>query len=134
MLELMIAVVILGVLTSYGVPRFYRVMEQSRVDMACSNLESLWTAERLHMARDGSFAFEVSALGDFLDTSFLTSIQDPESSFTYSITSDAENSFLLNATRRIPNAWSGTIVLNSSGTFSGSVSNGSTVITPSLLK
>ena len=48
LVELTVVMLVVGVLASFGVPRFVHSLEQSRVDMAATNLRAIWTAQRLY--------------------------------------------------------------------------------------
>ena len=122
LLELAIVVIILGILVSYGVPRFQRAIEESKVDLAVANLESIWTAQRLYKAQDqnSEFAIQLSALNNFLDSSFMTSATDSNAKFIYSTsTGTTAGEFWAKATRQNSTYWSGYIVIDTSGTLSG---------------
>ena len=43
LVELTVVMMVIGVLASFGVPRFVHSLEQSRVDMAATNLRAIWT-------------------------------------------------------------------------------------------
>jgi len=73
LLELLVAATVVAILISYGVPRFQKAFEQSRVDLSGAKLESIWTAQRLYKAQNNTFADSISKLGDFLDSSFINS-------------------------------------------------------------
>ncbi len=131
LLELLITVTIIGVFASYGVPRFAKVSEQSKVDMACTNMESIWTAQRLYKAKTGDFTDKITDLNDFLDDSFIFTINSEASNFSYSMSTPTTTTFEIYAERQNGHSWTGTIMLNSTGTFTGSVSAGERIVFPS---
>ena len=48
LVEMMIVLVVMGVMISFGIPQFSRALEQSRADVAGANLRAIWTAERIY--------------------------------------------------------------------------------------
>src|SRR3954447_21444926 len=66
LVELGVAVVIIGILVTMVVPSFMRVSEQNRVDAAAQYLRSIWSAERIYWLEHRTFTDslnELSALG-----------------------------------------------------------------------
>ena len=53
LLELMIVVTIMGVLIAMPAPMFGRAIEQPKLDVAASNLRSIWAAERFYYLEKG---------------------------------------------------------------------------------
>jgi len=122
LLELMTVVILVGILAAFGVPQFRKSMEQSRLDMAAANLESVWTAQRLYKAKEGQFAASLGALGDFLDESFLAKISDSENPFAYSTGSENPSSdFWAQAVRQNSGSWSGTLSISATGILTGQI-------------
>lgn len=117
-LELMTVVTVMAVLISYGVPQFQKSMEQSRVDLAAANLQSIWTAQRLYRAQHDVFADGVSSLNDFLDVSFVNTISDTNNPFLYS-TALTGTGFDALAVRHKSTYWTGTLTINETGQLSG---------------
>jgi len=142
LLEMSIAVVLLGVLVAYGVPRFQKAFEQSRLDMAAMHLESVWTAQRLYRTYGTQFSTSITDLSNYLDTSFVVSQCNntppcaPSCDFCYAMASSAENAFEARATRNSAKTsyWSGYLSITEAGTITGYTSghNGE-VVTPSKL-
>ncbi len=56
LVELTVVMLVIGVLASFGVPRFVHSLEQSRVDMAATNLRAIWTAQRLYWLKHQTYA------------------------------------------------------------------------------
>src|SRR4051794_8114871 len=68
LIELAVVMLVVGVLAATGIPRFMRSIEQSRVDMAASNLRAIWTAQRLYWLKHQTYAEHLESLfGDPVD-------------------------------------------------------------------
>ncbi|MDD4005265.1 MAG: prepilin-type N-terminal cleavage/methylation domain-containing protein [Elusimicrobiaceae bacterium] len=134
LMELIATVTIIGVMAAYGFPQLMKVTEQSRVDLACANLESIWTAQRLYKAKTGDFTDKIPDLSDFLDESFLNTIEGTDSAFAYSMSTPTVTAFEIYAERQNSKSWAGTIMLNSTGTFSGNVFSGDMIIMPAPIR
>ena len=59
---MMVAMVVLGVLLSMGIPRFQQSLEQSRADVAGANLRSIWSAQRLYWLENRAYAPDLTTL------------------------------------------------------------------------
>ena len=62
LVELTVVMLVIGVLASFGVPKFMRSLEQSRVDMAATNLRAIWTAQRLYWLKHQTYAQTLDVL------------------------------------------------------------------------
>src|SRR5438045_7593232 len=62
LLELAIAVTIIGILVAFTVPSFSRVSEQSHVDVAAQYLRSIWSAQRVYWLEHKTFATTLADL------------------------------------------------------------------------
>lgn len=143
LIELVISVTIIGIIAAYGLPRFQKSMEQSRVDMATANMETIWTAQRLFMAQQNKFTGNMDDLAPFLDQGFILASSNPANAFVYIASAPTETTFEITAIRQKYNEmnnptqknnnWSGTITLDSSGTLTGFVfsKDGSLTVYPS---
>ena len=105
LIEAIVAVVIMGVITSFGVPRFTRSLEQARVDVAAANLRAIWVAERLYWLKHQSYADGLATLvsdpadgENFLDRSLLTAGSNG-SGYTYQVDAADAASFTASASR-----------------------------------
>ncbi|MBN2216851.1 MAG: prepilin-type N-terminal cleavage/methylation domain-containing protein [Pirellulales bacterium] len=130
LIELMVAVAILGVIIAFAEPSFRRTIEQSRADIAVANLRAIWTAQRLYWLENRTYAESLSDLEslDLLDATLLTA-SDP---YSYQIGDDAdETTFTATATRASGGAWSGGFTINQTGAVTGSVSASGVTIGPS---
>jgi prepilin-type N-terminal cleavage/methylation domain-containing protein len=83
LVELMIVVVIIGVLVAASVPSFRRAIEQSRAELACANLRSIWSAQRIYWLEYQIFADSKEKLQNegLLDSSLELS----EGAYTYEV-------------------------------------------------
>ena len=63
LVELAVVVVVVGVLTALGVPRFIRSVERTRAAEAFEYLASVRSAQERYQARHGSYAARVADLG-----------------------------------------------------------------------
>lgn len=123
LLELTLVVLIMAVLVSYSTPRFHKAFEESRADLAASNLEAIWTAQRLYWSKNRVFA---SGLGQLekeglLDPSFLRRIRSDESKFNYEIVESDDRSFNAQAERTGSSHWSGTLAIDEQGILGGEI-------------
>jgi prepilin-type N-terminal cleavage/methylation domain-containing protein len=119
LVELTVAIVVLGVLCSVGIPRFQQSLEQSRADIAGANLRAVWSAQRLYWLQNRAYAPDLNTLlsANLIDPS-LTTLTAP---YSYSVTSASESGFTATATRSSCPSWSGSFSIAADGTFSGSV-------------
>ena len=132
LVEVTICMLVLGVLTSFGVPRFTRALEQSRVDIAAANLRAVWTAERLYWLKHQSFASasDLSSLisDPNLDSTPPDNFLDPHvnsanSVYVCSVTDATATTFTASATRSGSAGWSSTLAIDQNGTVTGSVTD-----------
>jgi type IV pilus assembly protein PilE len=130
LVELTIAVVVMGILCAIGIPRFQQSLEQSRADLAGANLRAVWSAQRLYWLQNRTYASDLSTLlsANLIDPS-LTVATAP---YAYSVTNASESGFTATATRSTCPSWSGSFSIAADGTFSGSVqqTGGGATITP----
>ncbi len=95
LVELAIVIVIIGVLASFGVPRFRDAVERSKAGEAFSYLASLRAAQERYHAREATYSTDLSALD--------IAMPDPKyfniGTVAAGSTSDIENSWTLTLTR-----------------------------------
>ncbi|MFI5454619.1 MAG: type IV pilin protein [Isosphaerales bacterium] len=121
LIEILIAMVVLGILLSMGVPRFQQSLEQSRADAAWASLRSIWSAQRLYWLENRVYAPDLPTLSNLIDPSLTTSTVP----YTYAVTGPADNSsFTATATRGGSSSWSGSWSITQDGNFSGSLQQG----------
>lgn len=127
LLESTVAITVLGIIVSMGMPTVQRAMEQSRLNIAAANLRAVWAAERLYWLDHQTYTPNFSDLSGLLDPSIASS----SVFYVYSISSSANStSFSVSATRTGSSAWSGGLAIDQTGTITGSVSGDGTTLTP----
>ncbi len=62
LVELAVVVVIIGVLAAFGVPRFLQSVERSKASEAFGYLSSVRSAQERYLARQGTYADDISKL------------------------------------------------------------------------
>jgi prepilin-type N-terminal cleavage/methylation domain-containing protein len=138
LIEALVVLTIMGVLMSMSAPSFYRALEQTKVDIAGANLQAIWSAERLYWLNQHVYAPDLQTLvsAGLLDPSLLPPNPVDSSSMTpayfYTISASSDLSSFSATAQRNPNAsWSGTLAIDQTGTFSGSLhAAGQSPITP----
>ncbi len=123
LIEMLIAIVVLGVLLSLGIPRFQQSLEQSRADVAGASLRSIWSAQRLYWLENRAYAPDLPTLltANLIDPSLTTSTVP----YTYTVTGPLDNSaFTATAARSGSSTWSGSWAITQDGTTSGSLLQG----------
>ena len=129
LMELGVAVILIGIMATFTIPSFARVSEQNRVDAAAQYLRSLWSAERVYWLENRSFTGSLATL----DTMGLI---DPklalgdDGNFQYTLGSITADGFKATATRNGSGTWSGTLTITQDGEVTGHVTDGSTVLAP----
>jgi len=135
--ELMVVVAIIGVLAAFAVPSYRRAIEQSRVDIAGTNLRAIWAAQRLYWLENQTYTTDLSLLKNMgvLDQTLLTANSTDSSQywnhyFYYEVSAGTESFTAYAKVSTYTNSAS-TLVIDQSGTISGGVTpSGSTAITP----
>ncbi|HVE14454.1 MAG TPA: prepilin-type N-terminal cleavage/methylation domain-containing protein [Elusimicrobiota bacterium] len=133
LVELLVVSTVLAILVGYSIPKFYRALEQTQVDLAAANLELIWSAQRLYYAQNRSFAASISDLqtAGLLDQSFVTVISKPDAKMAYAIAAADASSFEATATRSNSGHWSGTLTINEQGSLTGQINGiGGEVVSP----
>ena len=141
LIELMVALVIMGVLISYSTPTFSRAVEQSKADVAAANLRQIWSAQRLFRLDNLAYAADLATLTGssqtgmpiYLDPSLTTTSGTPAPPYTFTIELIDAQTFSVTATRA-GGSWSGSFAIDQNGTVTGSLTkSGETSITPGFL-
>ena len=98
LVELMVAVAILGVIVGFAAPSFRQVFSQSRADIAISNLRAIWTAQRIYYLDPNhrEFAEDLDTLidADLLDPGLVASYWSDKTRtpyYYYSMTTGEDN-------------------------------------------
>ena len=126
LVEMMIVLVVMGVMISFGIPKFSIALEQSRANVAGANLRAIWTAERIYWLDNRTYNTSLSVLvsQDLLDPSITS---DPY--YTYNVTDADTATFTATATPAANSSWSGTLTItqgvnNQDGLVTGTLSQG----------
>jgi len=134
LIELTVTVCIIAILAVLVLPTFRSVSEQAKVDIAAAHLTTIWTAQRLYWAENSIFADSLEDLNTagVLDSSFIAMNDDTDNTpFAYdTYRTGGGIKFEATAIRRNSGAWTGTLMITSTGTITGSITNGSTEIIP----
>ncbi len=95
LVELAIVIVIIGVLASFGVPRFRDAVERSKAGEAFSYLASVRAAQERYHAREATYATDLTTLDIAMPTPKYFTV----GTVAAGSTSDIENSWTLTLTR-----------------------------------
>ncbi len=124
LIEMIVAMMVMGVMYAMGVPRFQQSLEQARANTAGANLQAIWSAQRLYWLENRTYASDLPTLlaanpsSPLIDPS-LTTTTAP---YTYSVTDASESGFTATATRSSSSSgWSGAFTLIADGTLSGTL-------------
>jgi prepilin-type N-terminal cleavage/methylation domain-containing protein len=130
LMEVMVVLTVMGVLISMAAPSFQRTLEQSRADLAGTNLRAIWAAQRVYWLEYRVYTTDMSALQSLglIDPTIVSS----QAFYTYQIPSADSSTFTATATR-VPNArWNGTLAIDDTGQASGALTSaGDLSIVPS---
>jgi type IV pilus assembly protein PilE len=119
LVEVMLVLAVMGVLVSMSAPSFRRSMEQSRADIAGSNLRAIWAAQRVYWLEHRSYAADLSALtsSGLLDPTVISS----STYYLYTVRAADSSSFTSTATRTGSTRWSGYFTIDAEGNLSGAI-------------
>ena len=70
LVEMMVAIMVVGVLISMGVPRFSQSLEQARANVAGANLQAIWSAQRLYWLENRTYATDLATLQSLTTPNF----------------------------------------------------------------
>jgi len=96
LVELAIVIVIIGVLASFGVPRFRDAVERSKAGESMNYLSSVRAAQERFHAREGTYAADLADLDISIPTPKYFSVGDVAAGST----DDLEDSWTLTLTRQ----------------------------------
>jgi prepilin-type N-terminal cleavage/methylation domain-containing protein len=131
LVEMSVVLSIMGIILYFSVPQFRKAFEQSRVDLAAANLQTIWTAQRLYWTKNRIFADELAILeqSGLLDPGFINRVNGDGSPFLYYIDSADDTGFETFAARR-NSSWHGQLMIDEQGSLTGQIEGGDgTVIT-----
>jgi prepilin-type N-terminal cleavage/methylation domain-containing protein len=118
LVEMMVAIIVVGVLISMGIPRFQQSLEQARANVAGANLQAIWSAQRLFWLQNRHYALDMTTLRDanpvfpLIDSTLITKTAP----YTYTITStDNGTTFTATALRSGSSSWSGYWTIDQDG-------------------
>ena len=118
LVELMVAVTLLGIMASIAAPRFAVAMETAKVDICTAQLRSIWIAQRMYWLEKGTYSETLDDLFQMkLIEGQLVTVEDPFR--VYLVMADV-NSFQAAATRS-DSTWEGTITINEVGEIQGEI-------------
>jgi len=118
LVEMMIVLVVLGVMISFGIPQFSRALEQSRADVAGANLRAIWTAERIYWLDNRNYTSSLSVL---VNLNLLDPSIPSDTSYTYLVAEADAATFTATAQRAANVSWSGTLTITQDGGLTGTL-------------
>jgi Tfp pilus assembly protein PilE len=121
LMELLLVTAIVVALTMAAVPNFGIIVEETKVERAVSQMESLWLNQRLHYLQTGRFALTVDEL---IGAKLLpTGAQGSTKGFEFKIRHDSGGRYKLQAVRDGSSGWTGALELNQHGHIDGEITN-----------
>ena len=97
LVEMMVVLVVMSVMISFGIPQFSRTLEQSRADVAGANLRAIWTAERIYWLDNRTYT---SSLPVLVSLNLLDPAIPTDTSYTYLVPAADTATFTATATRQ----------------------------------
>jgi len=130
LVELAVVLTIVAVIATFAIPQFQKAIEQSRIDLASTNLKSVWTAQRIYFSENKTFAQSLKELENagFLSDGFAKSINKTDGPFIYAVEYADSASFEASAERLNSNVWKGTVTIDEQGELDGSIKGRDTLI------
>ncbi|MBC8328560.1 MAG: type II secretion system protein [Planctomycetes bacterium] len=127
LVELTVAIVIMGVLTLAAVPNFDAAMETANVDRGAATLHSVWLAERMYRLEEGEFTSKVDEL---YEKELLRASVLKDEDFGYRILDASDRGVTIRASRKGSTKWHGSLDMSREGVLSGSVRSGDRNVEP----
>ena len=123
LIEACIAMTVICLLVTMGIPLYTRAVEQSRLDVASAKLRTIWSAQRVYWLEHRSYAGGLGPLDamDLLDPSVVASQGSPDAVYVYQLIYADEDSFLARAARNGSTSWTGQIEIDEVGSMTGLV-------------
>lgn len=118
LLELMVALTVMGVLAAMAVPTYRRSVEQTKADVAASNLREIWAAQRLFYLERRAYTADPAALADAGAAILARPQLDPW--YQYNVTAGVAG-FSATATRANSGSFNGTLTIDQTGAVSGTI-------------
>lgn len=121
LVELTITLTVIGVLATMSVPFYQRAIQQSRTNIAATNLRAIWAAQRIYWIEYQVYSSDLAILR-------LQGILDPnfdafDTTFSYGTPTSTDNfaqHFSVVATPK-GGTWTGTYTLEETGAISGEI-------------
>lgn len=136
LIEAMVAMVMMSVLITIGLPQFQLSLEQAKANVAWANLRSIWSAQRLYWLENRTYATDLATLQGWIPEGSLLPLVDPSLPtstsgsvnvpYTYQVSSTGDGS--ATATRVGSSTWTGSFTIAADGSYSGSVQQSGQVI------
>jgi Tfp pilus assembly protein PilE len=118
-MEVTLVLVIMGVLVVMAMPSLHLALEQLQADVAGANLRAIWSAERLYWLTNQTYTTDLTELQSLglLDSSIVSAT----SVYVYAVPAADSHSFEASATRTGSSQWSGTLLMDQTGTLTGNI-------------
>jgi prepilin-type N-terminal cleavage/methylation domain-containing protein len=130
LIELSVAMTIMGILISFAAPSFTRAVEQSKADVAGANLRAVWSAQRLYRLDNPLYAPDLPTLvtAGLLDGNFpfTSGSSTPPYAFAVGSPDGTGQTFTITATRS-GGVWAGSFSIDQTGAITGTLTCGSEV-------
>ena len=121
LMELLLVTAIIVAISMAAVPNFGIIVEETKVERAVRQMESLWLNQRLHYLQTGRFALTVDEL---IEAKLLpTGARGSTKGFEFKVRRDSGGQFKLQAVRDGSSGWSGELELNQRGQIGGEINN-----------
>lgn len=103
LIELTVAVAIVGVMAALSLPSFQKAIQQSRADVAGANLRAIWAAQRVYWLEYHAYTDQLDAQSPWSAASLVDiGLLDPglftSGNYTYAVTSATTDAFTITAT------------------------------------
>ncbi len=134
LLELTIVLTIMGVLIAIPAPQLGRAIEQPKLDVAASNIRSIWAAERFYYLENGSYGTLSQLAADALASDLVDpTILNGTAFYGYSVAlSNGGQSFIATGVHPASSVCSGTVTIDQTGNLAWNVAYAGQAMTPSL--
>ncbi|MCX5700822.1 MAG: prepilin-type N-terminal cleavage/methylation domain-containing protein [Candidatus Omnitrophica bacterium] len=121
LIELIVVVIVIGILATMAIPQYLKATERALSAKAKNNLGLIAQAEKLYRAENDTYVAAGTA-GELTTNGLQNYVElndiSGDTKWTYAVTGDA-STFTATATRVAPTSDAGTIILNQSGTWTG---------------
>ncbi|MCX7009196.1 MAG: type II secretion system protein [Kiritimatiellaeota bacterium] len=135
LLEAIVVSVLIGIFASFALPMFSRAVAQARVDEAASELQVMWTAERIYWLKYGKYAPTVAELEQAGLLTAQPATGSSGLSFRYDVTTVSADGFVIEANPLDNRHWQGNLRINEQGTIDGEVrAKDGTVLAPAYVR